>query len=166
MNLVWLIRYLAIAFDCLAPILDAVWIVGDREKHELQLLLMALDAQLAEWEYPKTNGVRHDWGRNKRLGPGLVFSNHGAGYLLFRVYGPAYEDFVVMINYPKNKYIYWDWSETKRARPLECYNRATWMEILLDRFYRTPLGPEKRTETLLQVGPWTRTHTGMWLCSQ
>jgi hypothetical protein len=164
MNLVWFVEYLAVAFQAVAPILEAVWIAADPLLTELELLLIPLNFQLAEWAYPidPSNAypwlrTPHAWGRNPRLGPEMYFvAPDTAREFHFSLIRPGCF-FVVKLDYPKLEYHFEEWGgQTVLA------NRTTWIERLLHKFYDTPLGPEKAADKMITLPPWLRTATGTW----
>jgi hypothetical protein len=162
MNILWFISYFHIAFGCDSPILEIVWIVSDRKKYELDLLLIPLEYQLWEWGYPRDpNSDRnwYRWGKNPRLGPTVVYHEPDETMIGFAL-NPPDNAFLVKIDYPKNHY----WTiQSRPYRHIEHTNRNSWIEALLMVLYQTPNGPEKAAETSVEIGPWVRTGTGTWL---
>jgi hypothetical protein len=53
MNLLWFIEYLHIALGCVVPVLESVWIHGDREGFEYARILPCIEKQLLAWGYDK-----------------------------------------------------------------------------------------------------------------
>jgi hypothetical protein len=168
-NLFWLIRYFGIAFQCVTPVLEALWVTSDRVQHELDLLLIPIDIQLREWEYPKnflpdtpdaTDELRHGWGRNPRIGSSIYCkqSPTECAFLL-----PGLSDFVVIIGHPHNAYLRCsNMNNTEHVQVLS--HRNAWIELFLYMTSQTPQGPETVSHQSMKVGPWDRDTQGAWYC--
>jgi len=160
MNVLWFIHYLYIAFDCLTPVIEAIWFTNDPIKHELDLLLIPIEFQLNEWQYPKSATDENCWLNNPRMGPQLRVRHYLNPSKIFFNIALCIRDFVVFIKYPKNEYCL----IPTHGKAMEEYdNRASFIEALLHKFYQTPLGPEKPAKTFVEAPPWIRTSSGIWL---
>jgi hypothetical protein len=160
MNLVWFVRYLTIGLNCNIAIAQACYIFGDRLKHEFDLLIVPIAYQLAEWGYPKQAEDPPQWANNPRMGRGVTcFIDADQGEVRASCYGNW--EFNVFVSYPRNAYRRYEPDSGRRQFP----NRNTFMEHFLQYFYNTPLGPEKPADKTVSLPPWTRTETGVWLCS-
>lgn len=55
MNVRWVVQYLGIAFGCLIPVLQAIWVCNDKKTIESITLLPAINHQLRQWGYTLLN---------------------------------------------------------------------------------------------------------------
>jgi hypothetical protein len=167
MNLFWFIRYLAISFECVRPVLESVWVTSDRLQHELNLLLVPIDIQLNEWGYPKTVPVEGDydpidgatfyWTRTPHNNPG-VFCCIQANQVIFMVAG--YDDFIVNVEHPITRYF----REIASTNVIEqITSRHNWIQAFCALTSPTSLGPDS-FGSRIEAGLWTRS-SGLWRCS-
>ena len=128
MILLDLIYYFHIALGCDTPILESLWISGDRKLNESQLLRNAIAQPLTEWGYTQNKSndafsILVNFGRKlDQLQTGLGFDVGVYGYI---------SRFTVLIDYPRNSYHRVDgWSNEKTL-----FNtREDWIFALIDIF--------------------------------
>jgi hypothetical protein len=171
MNLFWFLRYLGIACECDAPILEAIWLTSDRLHHELDLLLIPIDIQLRDWGYPKQplpkypietehhdHEITHNWKWNPRLST-CVYCGIAAKQFAFFI--PKKADFIVTFESSITQYF-----RQFSATEYQIFrNRNDWIEMFLYTLSEPLVGPEIFSKESIDAGPWHRTSKGVWLCS-
>jgi hypothetical protein len=157
MNLLWFIRYFAIALGCSTPLLDVLWILSNRLKHELDLLLIPIEFQLQEWEYSKSLDEHWTWCTNPRHGPRIAY-NAGFQRRISFQFSQGMGEFHVFVGYPKNTYVY----RNHYCERKEFENRELWVNALLRMASRTVFAAgELYSHVPVTLGPWTRIQ-GIW----
>lgn len=156
MNLFWLIRYLGISFECVGPILKAIWLTSDRLQHEFDLLLIPIDIQLGEWGYDKELQHLDRWQpywRATRVGLPGVFCGIKLNRITFFINGNS-ANFTVTFQKPSNQYF------RERGEAVQIFpDRNAWLEHFL-----CEVGPKKAGRKAISAGSWTRCK-GTWRCS-
>jgi hypothetical protein len=169
MNLFWFIRYLAITFECVTPVLNAVWSTRNRLQHELDLLLIPLHLQFTEWGQPigdqkalvDLDGdtvirlVRSDMSQDIYISIkpryneiSMRVSREIFGIHFEKEYGPS------------NIYYF----RSPSATGTQIFrNRSEWVQSFIHSLVAHTLGPVFSNKPL-NSGPWTRVDA-VWTCT-
>jgi hypothetical protein len=133
MELIRLLVYFNLAFSCDVPILEALWVTGDRVAAEISLILPRLKYQLAEWGFTFVpwnllwfRGDSRVLGAYKecRMSRGNLFP-WGQCCALHESHK---KDFSFQPSYPHNSYQIWDESEQSLQK---IPTRDSWYHLLL-----------------------------------
>jgi len=123
MNLLWFIEYLHIALGCVVPVLESVWIHGDREGFEYARILPCIEKQLLAWGYDKPpNNAQFFCLTPYRIRNSLSYA---MGSLRFDVIDgmQVLTRYTVKLMYPQNQY---RWQDTGHGSP----DRKLWLSFI------------------------------------
>jgi hypothetical protein len=110
LDLLWLLQYFHLAFACDTPILECLWITGDRVEAEFAKILPLLDKQLLFWGFgfggPGSRPEHPFWFRY-RFRENRTCTKINANNIGFSITRNGQTTFFMFrIGYPRNHYAY------------------------------------------------------------